>query len=56
MIPGRKSLEALVATMLWVAVHGVTSLQISMPDFPYFRDSEALVDRLLGSLGRGLSS
>ena len=45
----------LVATSLWTAVHGITSLLIARPDFPW-----PDVDRLLGHVievqGRGLSA
>ena len=44
-----------VATILWAAVHGMTSLLISVPGFPTFQDSEALVDQMLDTLARGLA-
>jgi AcrR family transcriptional regulator len=44
-----------VATILWASVHGMTSLQISVPGFPTFHDSEAMVDQLLDTLTRGLA-
>jgi AcrR family transcriptional regulator len=45
-----------VATVLWAAVHGITSLRIAVPGFPTFRDGDAIVERLLGVLARGLSA
>jgi AcrR family transcriptional regulator len=44
-----------VGTVLWAAVHGMTSLQIAMPGFPVFHDAESIVDRLLDVLARGLA-
>ena len=44
-----------VATILWAAVHGMTSLLISVPGFPTFQDPEALVDQMLDTLARGLA-
>ncbi len=43
-----------VATILWAAVHGITSLLIAAPGFPTFRDPESLVDQMLDTVGRGL--
>ena len=43
-----------VATILWAAVHGMTSLLISVPGFPTFQDPESLVDQMLDTLARGL--
>jgi AcrR family transcriptional regulator len=43
-----------VATILWAAVHGITSLRITMPDFPTFTDPDALLDQMLSALGKGL--
>src|SRR5439155_14338620 len=42
-----------VATQLWAVVHGVTSLAISTPGFP-FTDLDAFLDDLLTIVGRGL--
>ncbi|MGH9279782.1 MAG: TetR/AcrR family transcriptional regulator, partial [Acidimicrobiales bacterium] len=44
-----------VATVLWAAVHGVTSLRIAVPGFPAFREADAVLDRMLGALARGLA-
>ena len=44
-----------VATILWAAVHGMTSLLISIPGFPTFHDREAMVDQMLETLARGLA-
>lgn len=44
----------LAATGLWTAVHGVTSLLISMPGFPW-PDVDALVDHVSNTQIRGLS-
>jgi AcrR family transcriptional regulator len=44
----------LVATGVWTAVHGVTSLLISMPGFPW-PDIETLVDHVYDIQTRGLS-
>jgi AcrR family transcriptional regulator len=44
----------LVATGVWSAVHGVTSLLISMPGFPW-PDIETLVDHVYDIQTRGLS-
>ena len=45
----------LVATGLWTGVHGITSLLIARPDFPW-PDVDALLDHLLGVYQRGLSA
>ena len=45
-----------VATVLWAAVHGMTSLRITIPSFPTFDDADGLLDRLLGALARGLAT
>ena len=45
-----------VATILWAAVHGMTSLLISVPGFPTFHDPEAMVDQMLDTLARGLAA
>jgi AcrR family transcriptional regulator len=42
------------ATALWTAVHGITSLLISLPDFPW-PDVDALVDHACDIQIRGLS-
>jgi AcrR family transcriptional regulator len=44
----------LAATGVWTAVHGVTSLLISMPGFPW-PDADALVDQVCDVQIRGLS-
>ncbi|MDQ4098188.1 MAG: TetR/AcrR family transcriptional regulator [Actinomycetota bacterium] len=44
-----------VATVLWAAVHGMTSLRIAVPGFPVFREADAIVDRLIDVLTRGLA-
>lgn len=44
----------LVATGLWCVVHGVTSLQISIPGFPFVGD-RALLDHVLETQMRGLA-
>jgi len=41
------------ATALWTAVHGITSLLISLPDFPW-PDVDALVDHVCDIQIRGL--
>ncbi len=46
---------ALVATVLWAAVHGITSLRIALPRFPTFEDPDDVLDRLLGALAKGLA-
>lgn len=45
----------LVATVLWAGVHGLTSLRIAVPTFPAFADADALLDRLLDTMARGLA-
>ena len=45
----------LAATGVWAAVHGVTSLLISMPGFPW-PDVEELVDHVCRIQNRGLSN
>ena len=45
----------LVATGFWVAVHGVTSLLIAHPGFPW-PDVDQLIDHVLGVQVRGLAS
>jgi len=44
----------LVATGLWAAAHGMTSLLISMPNFPW-PDVDILVDHVCESITSGLS-
>jgi AcrR family transcriptional regulator len=44
---------AFAATALWTAVHGITSLLISLPDFPW-PDVDALVDHVCDIQIRGL--
>jgi AcrR family transcriptional regulator len=43
----------LVATGIWTSLHGVTSLLISMPDFPW-PDRDVLVDHVCATVLRGL--
>jgi hypothetical protein len=43
----------LVATSLWTAVHGVTSLLIARPDFPW-PDVDRLMDLVIEVHRRGL--
>ena len=45
----------LVATNLWTAVHGVTSLLIARPDFPW-PDVDRLMTLVLGVQSRGLQA
>jgi AcrR family transcriptional regulator len=52
----RRDLDPFVtATGLWAAVHGITSLVISLPEFPW-PDVEVLVDHVCESLLSGLSA
>ncbi len=44
-----------VATVLWAAVHGMTSLRITVPGFPTFEEADGILDRVLGALARGLA-
>ena len=44
-----------VATQLWAVVHGVTTLAICTPGFP-FTDLDAFLDDLLAVVARGLGS
>ncbi len=44
----------LVAIGLWAAVHGVVSLLISQPDFPW-PDVDALVDHMLATQAHGIA-
>jgi AcrR family transcriptional regulator len=46
---------ALVASGLWMMVHGITSLLISKPDFPW-PDQGQLVDHVLQTYATGLKS
>jgi hypothetical protein len=39
---------------LWVLVHGITSLLISAPDFPWPHQPDELVDRLIADHLNGL--
>jgi hypothetical protein len=43
----------LVATGIWTNMHGVTSLLISMPDFPW-PEPDVLVDHVCATVLRGL--
>ena len=45
----------LVAIGLWAAVHGIVSLLIAQPDFPW-PDVDDLVDHMLSTQARGLAS
>jgi AcrR family transcriptional regulator len=45
----------LAAIGLWSGVHGITSLLIAKPDFPW-PDQERLIDHVLTSLVRGLAA
>jgi len=45
-----------VAIDLWVCVHGVTSLLIAVPDFPWVDGAEAMVDSVLGAYCDGLAA
>jgi AcrR family transcriptional regulator len=45
----------LVAIGLWVAVHGITSLRIAMPTFPW-PPLDDLVDHVLATQARGLGA
>lgn len=45
----------LVATGLWVTVHGITSLLISRPDFPWPPAAE-LIEHALSTVTLGLTS
>ena len=45
---------ALVATSLWTTMHGITSLLISLPNFPW-PDVDALVDHTMDVQARGLA-
>ena len=45
----------LVAIGLWAAVHGVVSLLISQPDFPW-PDVDALVDHMLRTQAKGVAA
>ena len=42
-----------VTQMIWAGGHGVTSLLISMPDFPWVRKNE-LIDLMIDTLLEGL--
>lgn len=44
----------LVACGLWVLVHGLTSLSITVPGFPIFVELDALVDHVFDTTERGL--
>jgi len=43
-----------IAVGLWVLVHGITSLLIAAPGFPWPHDPEELVDRLISDHLEGL--
>jgi AcrR family transcriptional regulator len=44
----------LIATGLWTLVHGITSLAVSLPDYPIV-GLEPLIDHMLGVYERGLA-
>jgi AcrR family transcriptional regulator len=46
----------LVALGLWTAVHGITSLLISLPDFPWPASREAMVDCVINQVLAGASA
>jgi len=46
----------LVACGLWSAVHGITSLRITMPGFPVVHTAEELTDHVLKVLALGLAA
>lgn len=52
-IPGEHD-ALIVATGLWMTVHGVVSLMITKPDFPW-PPRDQLVDHVLGVCAAGLS-
>jgi hypothetical protein len=43
-----------LAVGLWVLVHGLTSLLISLPGFPWPQEPEQLADRLVADHLQGL--
>jgi hypothetical protein len=43
----------LAAITLWAGVHGITSLMIAKPKFPW-PDHDAVIDQLLSTLVKGL--
>ena len=45
----------LVATGLWSVVHGITSMRIAIPQFP-FVGADALLDHVLDTYARGLGA
>jgi AcrR family transcriptional regulator len=45
-----------VAIDLWVCVHGVASLLIGVPSFPWVDDADAMVDSVLGAYCEGLAA
>jgi AcrR family transcriptional regulator len=44
----------LVATGIWALVHGITSMQITIPEFPFVGE-QALLDHVLDTYARGLA-
>ena len=46
----------LVACGLWSAVHGITSLRITMPGFPVVHTADELIDHVLEVLALGLAA
>jgi AcrR family transcriptional regulator len=44
----------LVATGIWALVHGITSMRITIPEFPFVGE-QALLDHLLDTYARGLA-
>jgi len=43
-----------IAVDLWVCVHGVTSLRIAVPDFPWPDDPDTMLDHVLSTYATGL--
>jgi AcrR family transcriptional regulator len=44
----------LVATGIWTLVHGITSMRITIPEFPFVGE-QALLDHVLDTYARGLA-
>ena len=45
----------LVSCGLWMMVHGITSLLIAKPEFPWPHDHDALIDHVLSNYCDGLA-
>ena len=45
-----------IAVDLWVCVHGVTSLRIAVPNFPWPDDPDTMLDRVLAAYCTGLTA